>query len=100
MITREQFFKAVEKELDKARTKHGTNQWNRHEFHSILEEEFEEVWADIKANAPTERLLQEVIQMAAVLLHYVETNDRKWGEHPSIGKVLNYGKDHFDPRID
>ena len=81
MISREHFFKSVEFELDKARAKHGTNLWNRHEFHSILQEEYEEVWADIKANAPTEQLLKEVVQLAAVCLHYIETGDRRLGEH-------------------
>jgi hypothetical protein len=84
MITRQDFFKAVEVELEKARVKHGVNHWGRHEFHSILQEEYEEVWDDIKANAPSAQLNKEIIQVVAVCLHYLETGDRTRGEHPPL----------------
>jgi NTP pyrophosphatase (non-canonical NTP hydrolase) len=77
VFTRQAFYQAVESELDRARAKHGINSWGRHEFHSILQEEMDEVWDDIKANAPTEQLVQEIIQVVAVCLHYLETESKK-----------------------
>lgn len=84
MITREQFFKAMSDELDYAYKKHGKALWGRHEFSSILREEVDEAWDDVKADAPTEQLLAEVVQIAAMCLRYAETGDRTRGEHPPI----------------
>jgi NTP pyrophosphatase (non-canonical NTP hydrolase) len=84
MNPRQQFFNAMANELDFAYAKHGRGLWGRHEFHSILMEEFEEVWDEIKENGPTEKLLKEVVQVAAMCLRYAETGDRYLGPHPII----------------
>lgn len=84
MMYRYQIFDAVDQELDRAIEKHGNNLWGRHEFHSILQEEMDEVWDDIKANAPSEQLLKEIVQVMAVCLHYLETGDARRGDHPTL----------------
>lgn len=53
----------VREELIRARTKHGPMK-SGHEGHSILQEEVDELWDDIKANKPD--LLPEAMQVAAM----------------------------------
>lgn len=60
-------------ELDRAYAKHGTAPWSRHEFHSIILEEFEEMWDDIKSDAPLDVLDKEIVQVAAMCFRYFET---------------------------
>lgn len=71
-----QFLEAVVSEVERAYAKHGKLQWGRHEFYAILKEEVDEAWDDIKADAPQEKLMQEVVQIAAMCLRYAETGDR------------------------
>ena len=74
------FFTRVEDELERAYRKHGMPQWGRHEFYAILLEEVDEVWDDIKADAPLEQLEKEIVQVAAMCVRYFETRDRY--QHP------------------
>lgn len=73
---RERMFAAIAAELDRAYEKHGTEPWSRHEFYAILKEEVDELWDDIKADAPQDRVLAELIQVAAMCVRYYETGDR------------------------
>jgi NTP pyrophosphatase (non-canonical NTP hydrolase) len=73
---RQKFMDAIAAELDKAYTKHGMEQWGRHEFYAILLEEVDEVWDDVKHNSPQEQLMAEVVQVAAMCFRYAETKDR------------------------
>ena len=73
---RTKFFKAIEKELQRAYDKHGAHQWDRHQFYGIMLEEVDEAWSDIKSNAPQEQLMAEVAQVAAMCVRYAETLDR------------------------
>ena len=73
---RSSFFKIIENELDRAYTKHGDDQWSRHEFYAIMLEEVEECWADVMKNASQEQLMAEVAQVAAMCFRYAETRDR------------------------
>ena len=75
---------AIAGELDHAYAKHGRDPWGRHEFYAILLEEVEELWAEIKADAPSEKVLAELRQVAAMCFRYAETGDRYRGEHPAI----------------
>ncbi|GEM_PF-6253003 len=74
---------------DRAYAKHGREQWGRHEFYAILEEELDEVWENIKKDKPQTELVEEILQVAAVALRYLETGDRyrepnaNQGTHPS-----------------
>ena len=72
---REVFITKVMEELDRAYEKHGSEPWSRHEFYGILKEEVDETWDDIKADEPLERLLKEVVQVAAMCLRYAETGE-------------------------
>jgi len=81
---RTQLIGAVAVELDHAYTKHGREPWGRHEFYAILKEEVDELWDDIKADAPTDQVLKELVQVAAMCFRYAETGDRYRGEHPAI----------------
>jgi NTP pyrophosphatase (non-canonical NTP hydrolase) len=84
MITRQEVFDAMAAELDHAYAKHGKELWGRHEFHSILMEEFEEVWDVIKKDGDTQDMVEEIVQVAAMCLRYLETGDRRMGPHPKI----------------
>ena len=63
-------------ELEHAYAKHVRSQWGRHEFYAILKEEVDELWDDIKADAPQTNLEKEAIQIAAMVFRYLETGDR------------------------
>jgi hypothetical protein len=75
-VPREDILADVVVELERAYAKHGRLQWGRHEFYAILKEEFDEVWDATKADEPQERVEEEIIQMMAVCLRYLETGDR------------------------
>jgi hypothetical protein len=70
------FLGRIGEELDRAYAKHGRAQWGRHEFYGILKEEVDELWADIKADAPQAQLEKELVQVAAMCFRYFETRDR------------------------
>lgn len=84
MTAREELMRNIASELDHAYAKHGRDPWGRHEFFAILKEEVDELWDEIKADAPTERVLQELTQVAAMCFRYAETGDRYRGAHPSL----------------
>lgn len=86
MTTREYFFKLVANELDHAYAKHGKEKWSRHEFYSILKEEVDEVWDEIKTDGKTSDLLAEIVQVAAMCLRYIETGDRYRGDHEILSR--------------
>jgi hypothetical protein len=73
---RKEFFNQISAELDRAYAKHGRGQWGRHEFYGIIAEEFDEMWADIKSDAPQDVLEKEIVQVAAMCMRYLETRDR------------------------
>jgi hypothetical protein len=75
-MDRHMMFARVQRELDRAYAKHGREQWSRHEFFGILEEEFDEMWDEIKADAPQENVLQEMMELVGVCFRYFETKDR------------------------
>ena len=80
-MTPEQTIRA---ELTRAYAKHGDLPWGRHEFYAILLEEVEECWDEIKADSPVEDVLREAVQIAAVVMRYMETGDRYLGKHPEL----------------
>jgi hypothetical protein len=76
MMTTTQAENSVILELERAYAKHGLGQWGRHEFYAILKEEVDELWDDIKADAPQANIEKEAIQIAAMVFRYLETGDR------------------------
>lgn len=74
--TRAQILDDIDAELARAYTKHGAPQWGRHEFYGILLEEVEETWDAIKRDEPMERLYEEAIQVAAMVVRFFETGER------------------------
>ena len=72
-MKRQEVIAEIEAELEAAYAKHGRKPWSRHEFHSILLEEMDEMWDDIKANAPAAQLEKEIRQIGAVVIRYLET---------------------------
>lgn len=74
--TRKNIFDQIADELHDAYVKHGCESWGRHEFYGILKEEVDELWDDIKADAPQPEVLKEAIQVAAMVVRYLETGDR------------------------
>ena len=76
MADRERIMAMIFEELDKAYAKHGQDQWGRHEFYAILKEEVDELWDAIKADMPMGEVRAEAIQVAAMVIRYLETGDR------------------------
>lgn len=66
----------IAEELDRAYVKHGGEQWSRHEFYGILKEEFRELEEAIFKDQPMDRVIAELIQVAAMCIRYYETGDR------------------------
>lgn len=62
-------------ELDRAYAKHGRQPWGRHEFYAILLEEVEELWDAIKRDESRDRVLEELVQVAAVCFRHFETRE-------------------------
>ena len=75
-MERQEFYDRVVAELEKAYAKHGKEPWGRHEFYAIVLEEMDEVWDDIKADAPKEHLIMEILQVCCVCLRFLETGDK------------------------
>lgn len=71
---RVEFGELIDRELKRAYQKHGREPWSRHEFYAILLEEVEELWADIKRDAPHADLNKELVQVAAMCVRYWETS--------------------------
>lgn len=69
-------FELIGHELDKAYAKHGAEQWGRHEFYGILAEEFNELQEAVFKDQPMERVVAELVQVAAMCFRYYETGDR------------------------
>lgn len=69
----------IERELEQAYQKHGSAPWGRHEWWAITQEELEEAWDAIKADAPSGELRAEIVQVAAMCIRYLEGPDRYRG---------------------
>lgn len=80
-LLREELFRRVSAEVNRAYEKHGREPWGRHEFYAILKEEVDELWDAIKSDAPSDDVLKELIQVAAMCFRYWETDDRYRGVH-------------------
>jgi hypothetical protein len=76
---RHHLFTAIDNELNRAYEKHGSEPWGRHEFYAIVKEEVDEMWDDIKGDAPLMDVALEAIQVAAMCIRYLETGDRYQG---------------------
>jgi len=75
-MKRELIIQEIARELERAYTKHGRDQWGRHEWYAITKEELDEAWDAVKADAPQAELCAEIIQVAAMCIRYLETGDR------------------------
>jgi hypothetical protein len=73
---REQIIASILEELDHAYAKHGYDLWGRHEFYAILKEEVDELWDDIKRDQPMSDIRKEALQIACVVIRYLESGDR------------------------
>ena len=80
MITRTEIIELIENELERAYAKHGKEPWGRHEWYAILKEEVDELWSLIKRDGPDLYVIEEAIQVAAMVVRYLETGDRYRGE--------------------
>ena len=79
MITRTEIIELIENELERAYAKHGKEPWGRHEWYAILKEEVDELWSLIKRDGPDLYVIEEAIQVAAMVVRYIETGDRYRG---------------------
>jgi NTP pyrophosphatase (non-canonical NTP hydrolase) len=79
--TRHHIALSVTAQLERAYEKHGRSPWGRHEFYGILKEEVDELWDAIKSDQPIEDFVDEIHQIIAVCVRYLETGDRYRGDH-------------------
>jgi NTP pyrophosphatase (non-canonical NTP hydrolase) len=70
------FIDAIDRRLQQAYATHGCEPWGRHEFYGVLKEEVDELWDAIKADEPMEAVFDEMLDVAVVLVRYVECGDR------------------------
>ena len=71
-MTRDVALHLVTAELDRARSQHA-DMHSYHEGKAVIEEEFEELWDEIKRRWPSPfRVQQECIQLAAMALRFLE----------------------------
>lgn len=70
----------VLRELERATEKHPTPIRSRHEGYGVLAEEFEEMWDEIKADAPDERVRAEALQVAAMAIRMIYDLNLKKGD--------------------
>lgn len=61
---------AVNKELRRATDLYGPMR-SPHEGYAVLKEEVDELWDDIKTNAPTADQRKEAVQIAAMAIRYI-----------------------------
>ena len=73
---RSEFMRLILEEVEHAYRKHGSDQWGRHEFRGVLDEEIDELHDAITGDLPQDEVVKEYIQVAAVCLRYHETGDR------------------------
>lgn len=78
-LERDIIFTAISEALDHAYYKHGKELWTRHELYGILAEEFEEVEEAVFTDQSSEKMFEELVQVAAVCVRYLETGNRN---HP------------------
>lgn len=71
---------AIDLELQRAYKKHGKAPWGRHEFYGIAKEEFDELWEAIKLDQEDPYVIAEAVEVAAMMIRYLETNDRYRGD--------------------
>jgi len=76
MERRAELMQNMAEELDHAYSKHGDDQWGRHEFYAILLEEVDELWTAIKDDMEQDEVVAELTQIAAMCFRYYETGDR------------------------
>ncbi len=69
-MTLYQIFNDIEEELNQATTKFYPFA-SGHEGYAILKEEVDELWDDIKTNAPLADQRKEAIQIAAMAIRYI-----------------------------
>jgi hypothetical protein len=64
-------FAAVMDEFDKAMVAHKSFN-SPHEGHSVIEEEFDELWDEIKVrNQSVSRMREEAVQLAAMAIRFI-----------------------------
>lgn len=85
---RAEILSAIQNELARAYSKHGSDQWGRHEFYAIAKEEFDETWEAIKKDLPQDQLEKEITQVAAMCIRYLETRDRY--REPAAASGMDY----------
>ncbi len=67
-----QSLKEVLEHYQNIKIRHPENYASRHEAYGILMEEVDELWDEIKTNAPTERFKSEVLDAIVVLVRVLE----------------------------
>ncbi len=85
MAKRQAVNSAIEGELYRAYEKHGRTPWGKHQFYAILLEEVDELWEAIKHDCPFCDIEGEAIQVAAMVIRFLETSPCFKGPHITTG---------------
>lgn len=59
-------------ELARARRKFPGKQNSPHEGWAVIQEELDELWDDVKSDAPRDQMRKEAIQVAAMAVRFIE----------------------------
>lgn len=62
----------IDDEIHRAKTKFKENFNSTHEGFSVLKEEVDELWDEVKANGSKERLRAEAVQVAAMAIRFIK----------------------------
>lgn len=71
-IDRPSVLREVGEELERARAKFPGKQNSPHEGWAVLQEEVDELWDDVKGDAPRAQMRKEAVQIAAMAVRFIE----------------------------
>ena len=70
-------FEEVVREYQRAKTIFPERFHSRHEAYAVVLEEMDELWETIKHNEPVERIREEAVQVAAMVMQFLAELEEK-----------------------
>lgn len=78
IVRRNYILQTVSNEIHRSYQLHGIPRWGRHEAFAIILEEVEEFKQAVFDDLPYDEVREELIQIAAMCVRYIETEDKFW----------------------